>query len=189
MTVPSILAMRTSAFLSNEAEQFIVGDVLDVGCGAMPYKRLFPNTSWKGLDARPVGDIVADMDTHLESENYDTVLCTDSLQFSRDPKQAITNMASAVKRGGHLIIAAPNVAAEDQMSRWRFTVGGLGEMVQLAGLEIGYLDGLTGLFEDAASDFANSFGISTALPAQFKGWIAHLDRTYPMLSACIARKP
>lgn len=181
--------MRTSAFLSTEAAPYIQGAVLDVGCGAMPYKPLFPECSWRGMDARPVGDFTADMDKHLEVEAYDTVLCTDSLQFSRDPRRAVTNMAAAVKRGGHLVIVAPNCWYEDQISRWRFTVGGLGELVAEAGLEIGYLDGLTGLWDDAASDFANTFGISTALPAQFKGWVARMDRLYPMLTAVVARKP
>jgi hypothetical protein len=36
-------------------------DVLDVGCGAQPYRPMFPACEWTGLDARPVGDIEADM--------------------------------------------------------------------------------------------------------------------------------
>lgn len=182
--------MRTTAFLTTTAAPYIAGPLLDVGCGSKPYKPMFPEVEWIGLDARPVGDVECDMDDHQGTpvDPYMTVLCTDALQYSRDPKRAVANMASNLEAGGHLIIVAPNVAPEDGIARWRFTVGGLGEMVKLAGLEIVYLDGLTGLFEDAANDFANSFDISSALPAQFRGWIGHLDQTYPMLSAVIAQK-
>lgn len=188
MPATSILARRTAGFISTDAAPFIIGSVLDAGCGAKPYKRMFPECEWTGLDARPVGDLEADFDTHVEVATRDTVLCTDSLQFSRDPAKAIGNMAVALKPGGHLVISVPNCWHEDRISRWRFTVGGLGEMVTLAGLEILYLDGLGGLFDELADDYQNSFDISATFPPEFRGWVNHLDATYPMLSACIAVK-
>ena len=191
--VMEIQAAVTANFLLM-SEESITGRVLDVGCGAKPYKRMFPECEWTGLDARPVGEVTADMDLDYDLEpEFDTVLCTDALQFSRDPKRAVGNMAYALKSGGHLIITAPN-CAEDDDSRWRFTLGGLGELVHLAGLELIYIgdgraEGFGGLFQALGNDLKNSFEYRAEVPANFDGWTAAMDSKYPMLSCVIARKP
>jgi SAM-dependent methyltransferase len=189
MPTPSVMARCNVGFLSTYANEFVKGRVLDVGCGSKPYRRLFPDCEWTGLDARPVGDIEADMDAYVSATHFDTVLCTDALQFSRDPARAVRNMGEDLAHGGFLVLTVPNCWEEDTISRWRVTVGGLGEMVTNAGLEVVYLDGLSGLFAELADDYRNTFDISASLPASFQGWVDHLDHTYPMLSAVIARKP
>lgn len=189
MNRTQMVTLRTTAFLINEAAPHMRGRVLDVGCGSKPYKPLFHDLEWTGLDARPVAELEADMDDPIGDELYDTVLCTDSLQFSRSPQVAVANMAAALAPGGTLIITAPNVRHEDTISRWRFPLGGISELVNAAGLEIVYLDGLTGLWESEAESLRNSTQYASALPPEFRGWVAYLDKHYPMMSAVIARKP
>jgi SAM-dependent methyltransferase len=183
------MALRTTAFLISEAAEFVKGDVLDAGSGDAPFKRLFDHSvkSWTTLDARPVADTQQDFDHPFEG-SYDTVVCTDALQFSREPKQALFNLAYVLNKGGHLVITAPNCWHEDQISRWRFPIGGLGELVESAGLDIVYLDGLGGLMTMEA-EAVNMIGeYASNIPASFRGFIGRFDHLYPMMSACIARK-
>ena len=186
------MTMRTTAFLTNEAAPYIQGAVLDVGAGDAPYKRLFAPLveSWTSTDARPVADIEWNLDDPPPESlgEYDTVICTDTLQFVKAPVQAVWRMAHHLKPGGHLILSVPNCWHEDQTARWRVTIGGLGEMVSDAGLSTVYLDGLTGLFE-MESENAHMIGeYTSSIPATFRGFISAMDRLYPMLSVCIARK-
>jgi len=188
----SHMALRTMAWLVNDAPPYMRGDVLDAGAGSAPYKRVFEHNtdSWTTLDARPVADIQHDFDEPIGRDGeYETVLCTDALQFSRRPQLAVSNLAGCLKTGGHLVLSAPNCYYEDQISRWRFTLGGMGELVEQAGLEIVTLEGLTGLMTMEA-EHANMIGeYASAIPASFRGFIGHFDRLYPMITAVIARKP
>lgn len=185
-----MMAMRTAAWLSGDAHPYIKGNVLDVGAGDAPYKRLFAPLveSWTTLDARPVADVLGDMDDFESEMPFDTVLCTDALQFSRDPRRAVANMADCLAVGGHLILSAPNCWFEDAISRWRFTLGGMGELIESAGLKVVSLDGLTGLFQSEAENCHLIGEYTSQVPATFQGFINSLDRIYPMATAVIAVK-
>lgn len=187
----SHLAMIQTAWLSNSAYSSLRGDVLDVGCGAAPYKRLFASLvdSWTTLDARPVGDICHDFDTPLASLDgrFETILATDCLQYSLDPRAALANFHDWLKPGGTLILSAPSCTPEDNAARWKFTVGGLADLVaeQFTVLDFNGLHGLLRMEGENASMIGE---YAPPIPATFNGFIDATDRYYPLFAVCIARK-
>jgi SAM-dependent methyltransferase len=192
MPSATVLAtMRTTLFLQNTAHQYINGRLLDAGCGSMPYKRLLSplTTEWVGLDARPVGDIEAYMEENGQpDESFDTVLCTDALQYCPDPQIAVAELARVLKVGGHLILTTPNTRADDGTARWSFPLGGLKELTTRAGLVPVEVTAIHGLFSDEYEAFLawGKYGIPA--PKEIRGLFESLDKRFPLLSAVIARK-
>lgn len=170
--------------------QYITGKVLDVGCGSKPYKHLFPECEWVGLDIRPVGDIQADaMSIPVEDDSFDTVLCIDALQYVLAPQAAMKEMARVVKPGGHVIVAAPDCTREDSESYFSFRVMGLGAMAEMSGLEIVELKAGGRIWEYEFADWATQSVYGIALPQEIQGFIAMLDEElYPQVAVLIGRK-
>ncbi len=167
------------------------GHVLDVGCGAMPYKRLdFPEvTEWTGLDNREgVGSVSGDMcDMPLEDESFDTVLCIDSLQFCLDPAKALREMHRVLKPGGYILLIAPNSQADDQTAFWGFRIEGIRYLLAQAGFDVELLRAASRQF---ACEYENSklskYGF--AIPTEINGLIQRLDDAYPHIVVGVGTK-
>ena len=189
-------SMVAALMVQNNAK-LIHGNVLDVGCGAKPYKRLFYDpvehvygegvTSWTGVDIRPVGDIVADV-CSMPDGQYDTVLCVDTLSYVFDVQAAMRRMAAVLKPGGTLIVIEPNVKAEDGHSFWNFPLKGLGALAQTAGLQIAELKCVSKLWNGEWENFRGQVKYGFILPGEIQGFIDALDDKYPNVSVLIARR-
>ena len=116
------------------------GRVLDAGCGRKPYKSLFKNyTEWIGIDKlNPLADVIGDV-TKLpfKDETFDTILCTQTLQYVEEPGVAIKEFNRVLKMGGHLILTVPFLwSGGGHGDLWRFTVGGLRFLVEKNGFVV-----------------------------------------------------
>jgi SAM-dependent methyltransferase len=110
-----ILGEKLSAFFS-EIEK---PKILEAGCGSGSVIKIPADAHVTGidisqeeLDKNPdVHDkIVGDLQTHeLPREMFDLVVCWDVLEHLERPRLAMENMASAVRPGGLLLLAFPNV--------------------------------------------------------------------------------
>lgn len=186
-----------AALCVQNAARYINGKVLDIGCGAKPYKRLFHDplrdeygegvTAWTGLDVRPVGEIVCDVCSMQESA-YDTVLCVDTLSYVFDVHTAFRNMAAALAPGGFLVLVEPNTRADDSGSFWRFPMRGLGALAETNGLEVIELKTLSKLWEGEFENLRGQVKYGFILPGELHGFIDALDDKYPNVSVLIARK-
>ncbi len=165
------------------------GTVLDVGCGDKSYHRLFPSLKWTGLDIRPVGDIEADMHKiPSDDESFDTVLCLDTLQFSLQPAQAIAEMWRVLKPGGHLIIAAPNTAPEEQGGLINYKVIGLVKLVEaVTGTRASGAAG-RGLIATDAGMLRKRSKFTGGWSAEMQGWVDDADSRFPVVSIVVAQK-
>jgi SAM-dependent methyltransferase len=110
------------------------GVVLDVGCGAQPYRNLVnPRAKYIGIDTADAkahfgyempdttyfeGDIWP-----LETASVDVVLCTETLEHVPDTSRFLEEMARVLRPGGRAILTVPFSARYHYIPHdyWRFT--------------------------------------------------------------------
>ena len=121
------------------------GRVLDVGCGAQPYRCLFqPQVKYLGIDT-------TDAKSHFGYEVPDTkyfegtawpvsnccidfVLCTEALEHVPNPAQFLTEAARCLVTGGRILITGPFSARWHLIpyDYWRFTPSALRDLLTAA---------------------------------------------------------
>ncbi len=87
-------------------------------------------------DDNPEATIVGDLvdAPHIESNQFDCIICTQTLQFVTSPADAIRTMVRLLKPGGTLLLSVPCLSQLDLDpenswdDRWRFTTAGVGEL-------------------------------------------------------------
>lgn len=121
------------------------GDVLDVGCGSMPYRSavLEVAESYDGLDVEKRHEDVrfvasaTDM-SPVPTDAYATVLCAEVLEHVPDPDRAMSEIARVLQPNGRLIMSVPFLARlhEEPDDYGRYTEHGLRVLCERAGLRI-----------------------------------------------------
>lgn len=123
------------------------GTVVDVGCGAQPYRRLLPATiEYIGLDTEraqedfgysmpdvlPIGD---DGRWPLEDARADLVLATETLEHVADPAAFLAEARRCLRPGGQIILTVPFAARWHYVPHdyWRFTPASLRMLLEGAG--------------------------------------------------------
>ncbi|MFQ5555750.1 MAG: class I SAM-dependent methyltransferase [Acidimicrobiia bacterium] len=118
------------------------GALLDVGCGAMPYRDRLEGvfTEYDGLDIeRRSPDVkylasATDM-ACVAAESYDTVLCSEVLEHISRPEAALAELARVLRSGGTLVLSVPFLARlhEEPHDYYRYTRHGLQELLGRSG--------------------------------------------------------
>ena len=125
------------------------GKVVDVGCGAQPYRALLPSeTSYVGLDVDEAeahfGYAVPDT-IHFDGGHWpeathdaDFVLCTEALEHVLDPRALLAEAHAALRPGGRLLLTVPFAARWHFVPHdyWRFTPSSLKHLLT----EVGFAD-------------------------------------------------
>ena len=94
------------------------GDVLDVGCGHMPFRTLMPDgVRYTGLDVPQADSFGMPSDRRIvvfdgraipfPDASFDWLLCTEVLEHAEDPVLLIAEMRRVVRPGGRLILTVP----------------------------------------------------------------------------------
>jgi SAM-dependent methyltransferase len=122
------------------------GSVLDVGCGAQPYRGLFHHARhYQGLD-------IADSHERFGYELADTInvtgypwpvpdssvdmaLCTEVLEHVLEPDRLLLEMRRCLRPGGRLVLTVPFAARWHFVpyDYWRFTPSALAHLLHQAG--------------------------------------------------------
>jgi SAM-dependent methyltransferase len=124
------------------------GDVLDVGCGAQPYRPLLgPGVTYTGIDharaAEHLGYSVPDT-IYYEGDRWpiadgrmDVILCTETLEHVPDPPAFLAEAARCLRPGGTLILTVPFSARWHYIPHdyWRFTPTSLDRLFSAAGFQ------------------------------------------------------
>jgi SAM-dependent methyltransferase len=124
------------------------GDVLDVGCGAQPYRILLPeNVEYRGLDIEEaqgrfgyeVPDVIRFDGTKwpITDRSIDLVLATETLEHVSDPNFFLREAKRCLKPGGTLILTIPFAARWHfiPFDYWRFTPSALSLMLSRVGFQ------------------------------------------------------
>jgi SAM-dependent methyltransferase len=161
------LAERVDHF----AKQIQGGVLVDVGCGTRPYENLFNVDQYIGVDVYVSGrslrakrpDLWYDGE-HLpfEDESVDHVLCTQVLQYVRDPHAFVRELSRVLRVGGTLILTAPQSepTTESPFDRFRYTEAGLSLLCTEHAFELVEIAPVIGFWQSIAYDINASVGDS-----------------------------
>ena len=100
----------------------LTGSLLDVGCGAKPYRDLFNPDSYKGLDIdspivreRGLADDFYDGSLFPYSNStFDSILCNQVLEHVFNPVEFLQEVHRVLKPGGKLLLSVPFVWDEHE---------------------------------------------------------------------------
>lgn len=131
-----LLRAPLSAWLRDEArraaERYGSYRVLDVGCGVKPYYPFFRHAAseYVGLDVVENAD--ADLHGSVEElpvpdASFDVVLCTQVLEHTIDPQQAVRELRRVLAPGGRVLASTHGVEVyhPSPEDNWRWTHTGL----------------------------------------------------------------
>jgi SAM-dependent methyltransferase len=124
------------------------GTVLDVGCGAQPYRRLLPaHVHYIAIDT-------ADASKHfgyeapgtryftgdrwpVEDESVDLILCSEVLEHVSDPGIFLSEMYRCLRPGARVLLTVPFAARWHfiPFDYWRYTPAGLKQLLTKANFE------------------------------------------------------
>jgi SAM-dependent methyltransferase len=140
---------RTSLRLSLKqiAEAAIAGEILDVGCGSMPYRAIFLNvSSYHGLEIDQPRNRANPLVTHFydgttfpqDAESYTCVICSQVLEHCFSPENLLAEIHRVLKPEGVLLLTIPFIWPEHEQpyDSQRFTSFGLKDRLHRAGFEI-----------------------------------------------------
>ena len=119
------------------------GTVLDVGCGAQPYRHLInPTDCYIGIDIAAAreyfgyqvhGTLYYEGDIWpVDNATADLVLCTETLEHVPDPSIFLSEAARVTKAGGTLLLTVPFAARWHFIpyDYWRFTPSSLRDLLE-----------------------------------------------------------
>ena len=139
------LHLRSLFLALREAALFARGDLLDIGCGNKPYRKLFEGriTSYTGADlcqsSLKCVDIVCEAaNIPVADGTYSTVLSTQTLEHVPDPQKLCNEAFRVLVRGGHFILSCPQYwpLHEEPFDFFRFTKYGILRILHSAGFEV-----------------------------------------------------
>lgn len=128
-----------------EAEKYVKGSLIDIGCGKKPYKGIFEAKVSKhyGIDKFSAeADIKADfLKASLPKNSYDTALCTQVLEHTSDPILFLKKINTVLKRGGVLVLTVPFTGSLHEIPNdfYRYTKYSLKYMLTKTNFEIIYI--------------------------------------------------
>src|SRR5471032_2619517 len=115
-----------------ELEQRPSVRVLDVGCGVKPYYPFFAGVAseYVGVDVveNPAADLLGSVEAlPVDDGTFDVVLCTQVLEHSDDPAQAVRELRRVTAPGGRVLASTHGVQVyhPSPVDYWRWTHEGL----------------------------------------------------------------
>jgi SAM-dependent methyltransferase len=142
---PFFFARRGLLGALNEFFPHLTGNVLDVGCGRMPYRRFASASRYVGVDIdTPVTRAIGAADVfydgrHLPfpNESFDAVLCSQVFEHVFTPNDFLAEIFRVLRPGGHLVLTVPFVWDEHEQPQdyARYSSFGLASVLQTAGFD------------------------------------------------------
>ena len=134
-----LLRAPLSAWLQDEArraaERYGSYRVLDVGCGVKPYYPFFREhaTEYVGVDVveNPAADLQGSVEAlPVPDASFDVVLCTQVLEHTLDPQQAVRELRRVTAPGGRVLASTHGVEVYHPSPEdlWRWTHTGLARL-------------------------------------------------------------
>lgn len=139
-----------------DAKKYVKGLLLDLGCGSEPYRCLFSAIVGEhiGVDL-PTDTIIKSIDVYgdglhlpFNTNSFDTILCTQVIEHVPVPETMFNEMYHTLKKGGYLILTAPQVWGlhGEPNDYYRYTKYGLKFLAEKSGFDIVYIKPRGGFF-------------------------------------------
>lgn len=131
-------------FVASCVDEYRDACVLDFGCGKQPYRDLIEAAGgdYHGFDSTEFGGNVSGEDVYAGDDewpvgSYDTVLCTQVIQYVVEPKGFVESLGVELRSGGALVLTYPlNWDWIEPADSWRFTPTGMKALLTDAGFEV-----------------------------------------------------
>jgi 2-polyprenyl-3-methyl-5-hydroxy-6-metoxy-1,4-benzoquinol methylase len=132
-------------------QQYCRGQLLDCGCGAVPYYEVYKNeiTNAYCIDWSEQQQVAELLDEQidlnkafqLKQNNFDTVLATDVIAHVTKPGELIDTLGQHMQQGAHLILTTPFVYWISEFPHEYFhpTAAALSMMCEEAGMQVIHL--------------------------------------------------
>ncbi len=128
----------------HRCRQYVVGRVLDVGCGQRPYEKSYfaGAASYVGVDYltdRSSPDVVSSgLALPFFETSFDTVVSTEVLEHVPDPLVALKEMRRVLRPNGHLVLSAPYYWPRHEVPYdfFRYPYDGFTNLLKLAGWDV-----------------------------------------------------
>lgn len=140
---PFYLSRRELAAAIEEDAQLMKGRLLDVGCGTMPYKRLFTSAEdYVGMEingSSKKADVYYDGRSFpFKDAEFDSILSTQTLEHSFHPEEFVRECARTLKPGGLFLLTVPFMWNEHEapFDFARYSSFGLKALLERNGFEI-----------------------------------------------------
>ena len=120
--------------------------ILDVGCGSMPYRSLFPQSDYQGCDLVPATPEIAVCpadDLSFPEQSFDAVVAFQVLEHVPKPTRVMGELARVLRPGGVALVTVPflfpfHASPQDY---FRYTHQGVAELATESGLRLVEIDG------------------------------------------------
>jgi SAM-dependent methyltransferase len=168
--------------------------VLDIGCGAKPYYPFFAPyaADYVGVDlpGNPDADLEGPIeDLPVASGSFDLVLCTQVLEHTSDPPQAVRELARVVAPGGRVLASTHGVQVYHPSPEdlWRWTHAGLERLFRengaWASVNVRPGGGTAACVGMLFSFYVDRLVARTALAPIGRGVVAGINRTAEAIDA------
>jgi SAM-dependent methyltransferase len=135
--------VSVAAFVRRCGDRGLLGGrVLDLGCGLQPYRGIVESAGgeYHGYDRAdlPAATVWEDVGDHgLTEGGWDTILCTQVIQYVADPLPWLREIRWALRRGGALVLTGPtNWPEVETADLHRLTLAGAERILKTAGFRV-----------------------------------------------------
>lgn len=184
--------------LQDAGSKYFKGKLIDIGCGEKPYKQLLEGfiSDHVGVDhvdsfhSKESVDLIGTAyKIPVESQSFDTALCSAVLEHLEEPEKAIRECHRVLKNGAYAIYSIPFIwhLHEEPRDFYRYTKYGIRYLFEKAGFEIVELNPLSGFWVTFGQLFVYNlhrlnrgplrwFRIISGLGLIIQAFVALLDR-------------
>lgn len=141
----------------NYAVRYLSGSLIDIGCGAKPYKDMLSPIVGEhiGVDHESTFHDKSNVDLFgtayeipVDNESFDSAICTAVLEHLEEPEQALRECHRVLKSGGFAIYSMPFIwhLHEEPRDFYRYSKYGLKYLFEKSGFEIVEIKPLSGFW-------------------------------------------
>jgi SAM-dependent methyltransferase len=151
LTTPLFIIKELQRNCLKSAAGSLTGRLLDIGCGTQPFRRYLSCSEYIGIDeTENVSPLICASVLSIPFKDgfFDSAICTEVLEHTAQPRDAVAEIARVLKSGGRLYVTVPQSWGihYEPHDYWRFTKYGIDELLREAGMAVVSVNRVGGIF-------------------------------------------